>query len=45
VNVTVGVSAVGNRIWFVKNNQAAGGVGRSNDPFDTLIEARTPSTA
>jgi YVTN family beta-propeller protein len=40
-NVSVSLSFVGNRIWFVKNNQAAGGLGRSNDPFDTLVEAQT----
>jgi YVTN family beta-propeller protein len=44
-NVTVSLSFVGNRIWFVKNNQAAGGVGRSNDPFDTLVEAQTAANA
>jgi YVTN family beta-propeller protein len=44
VNVTVNLSFVGNRIWFVKNNQGAGGVGRSNDPFDTLVEAQTAAT-
>ncbi len=33
------------RVWYVKNNQAAGGLGRSTDPFDTLGEAQTVSTA
>jgi hypothetical protein len=44
-NVTVNLSFVGNRIWFVKNNSAAGGTGRSNDPFDTLAEAQTAANA
>jgi Bacterial Ig domain/Bacterial cadherin-like domain len=33
------------RVWYVKNNSAAGGLGRSNDPFDTLVEAQTASSA
>ncbi|MEO8503276.1 MAG: Ig-like domain-containing protein [Acidobacteriota bacterium] len=33
------------RAWFVKNNAAAGGLGRSQDPFDTLAEAQTASLA
>jgi len=32
-------------VWYVKNNAAAGGLGRSNDPFDTLLEAQTASLA
>ncbi len=40
VNITIGGA-----VWFVKNNQAAGGLGRSNDPFDTLAEAQTASSA
>ncbi len=31
------------RTWFVKNDAAAGGFGRSNDPFDTLAAAQTAS--
>ena len=34
-----------NRVWYVKNDQAAGGLGRSFDPFDTLVEAETASVA
>ncbi len=34
-----------NRVWYVKNDQAAGGLGRSADPFDTLLEAQTNSVA
>ncbi|MFY9821535.1 MAG: cadherin-like domain-containing protein, partial [Thermoanaerobaculia bacterium] len=33
------------RAWFVKNNAAAGGQGRSNDPFNTLAAAQTVSLA
>jgi Bacterial Ig domain/Bacterial cadherin-like domain len=33
------------RVWYVRNNAAAGGLGRSNDPFDTLVEAQTASVA
>ncbi|MEP7011303.1 MAG: Ig-like domain-containing protein, partial [Acidobacteriota bacterium] len=33
------------RVWYVKNDQAAGGFGRSFDPFDTLVEAETFSVA
>jgi YVTN family beta-propeller protein len=44
-NVTVNLTFVGNRIWFVKNNQAAGGLGRSNDPFNTLAQAQTAANA
>ncbi len=44
-NVTVDLTFVGNRIWFVKNNAAAGGQGRSHDPFDTLAEAQTVAAA
>jgi hypothetical protein len=32
-------------VWYVKNDQAAGGLGRSSDPFDTLAEAQTASAA
>ncbi len=31
------------RVWYVKNDAAAGGLGRSTDPFDTLVEAQTAS--
>jgi len=34
-----------NRVWYVKNNSAAGGDGRSHFPFDTLAEAQTASAA
>jgi hypothetical protein len=33
------------RAWYVKNNAAAGGLGRSNDPFKTLAAAQTASLA
>ncbi|REJ85500.1 MAG: tandem-95 repeat protein [Acidobacteria bacterium] len=33
------------RIWFVRNDAAAGGLGRSADPFDTLAEAQAVSVA
>jgi len=33
------------RVWYVKNNAAAGGLGRSQDPFDTLAEAESASAA
>ncbi|MCB1035755.1 MAG: right-handed parallel beta-helix repeat-containing protein, partial [Acidobacteria bacterium] len=33
------------RVWYVDNSSAAGGLGRSNDPFDTLLEAQTASSA
>ncbi|MCB1057400.1 MAG: cadherin-like domain-containing protein [Acidobacteria bacterium] len=33
------------RVWYVKNDATAGGLGRSSDPFDTLAEAQTASVA
>ena len=33
------------RVWYVNNDATAGGTGRSNDPFDTLAEAQTASSA
>lgn len=39
---TVSIDLVG-RVWYVRNNAAAGGLGRSHDPFDTLSEAATAS--
>jgi hypothetical protein len=36
---------VASRVWYVKNNAAAGGTGRSTDPFDTLAEADTAANA
>ncbi len=41
---TVSITLLG-RVWYVKNNQTPGGLGRSTDPFDTLSEARTASSA
>jgi len=38
--VTINLSQ---RVWYVRNNATAGGVGRSTDPFDTLAEAETAS--
>ncbi|HYK00567.1 MAG TPA: Ig-like domain-containing protein [Thermoanaerobaculia bacterium] len=34
-----------NKVWFVKNDSAAGGTGLSSLPFDTLAEAETASAA
>jgi uncharacterized protein YodC (DUF2158 family) len=42
VTRTVTINFV-NRVWYVKNNATAGGLGRSNDPFDTLGEAQSAS--
>src|SRR5262249_46364197 len=42
VTRTVTINFVG-RVWYVKNNASAGGLGRSNDPFDTLAEAQSAS--
>jgi hypothetical protein len=44
VNGTATITFKG-RVWFVQNNSAAGGLGRSTDPFDTLPEAETASLA
>ena len=33
------------RVWYVKNDASAGGLGGSADPFDTLAEAETASVA
>ncbi len=33
------------RVWYVKNDAAAGGLGRSSDPFDTLVESQAASAA
>ncbi|MEM7479895.1 MAG: Ig-like domain-containing protein [Acidobacteriota bacterium] len=35
---TVDITFVG-RVWYIENDAAAGGLGRSSDPFDTLAEA------
>jgi Bacterial cadherin-like domain/Bacterial Ig domain/IPTL-CTERM motif len=42
VNATVTLTRF-ERVWYVKNDSVAGGLGRSNDPFDTLVEAQTAS--
>ena len=39
--VTINVNA--QEVWYVNNDSAAGGPGRSSDPFDTLLEAQTAS--
>ncbi|HJS20769.1 MAG TPA: Ig-like domain-containing protein [Anaerolineales bacterium] len=39
--VTINVNA--QEVWYVNNNAGAGGLGRSTDPFDTLLEAQTAS--
>jgi hypothetical protein len=44
VNATVTLNRF-ERVWYVRNNAAAGGLGRSLDPFDTLAEAQTASLA
>jgi Bacterial Ig domain/Concanavalin A-like lectin/glucanases superfamily len=44
VNATVTLTRF-ERVWYVKNDSAAGGLGRSADPFDTLVEAQTASLA
>jgi methionine-rich copper-binding protein CopC len=36
---------VASRVWYVRNNASAGGLGRSTDPFDTLAEADTAANA
>lgn len=41
---TVTITLAG-RVWYVKNDAAAGGNGRSTLPFDTLVEAQTASLA
>ena len=38
--VTINVLSM---LWYVKNNAAPGGLGRSTDPFDTLVEAESAS--
>jgi hypothetical protein len=40
--VTLNVTSM---VWYVKNNAPAGGLGRSSDPFGTLVEAQTASAA
>src|SRR5687767_4912445 len=39
--VTINVHA--QEVWYVSNDATAGGLGRSTDPFDTLLEAQTAS--
>jgi VCBS repeat-containing protein len=34
---------IAGQVWYVRNNQAAGGDGTSDTPFDTLAEAETAS--
>ena len=43
-NATVTI-ALQQRVWYVRNDSTAGGLGRSADPFDTLVEAQTASVA
>lgn len=38
---TVTITVKAPRIWYVDNTAAPGGLGRSTDPFDTLLEAQT----
>jgi len=40
---TVTINVVVSKVWYVKNNATAGGLGRSTDPFDTLAGAQTAS--
>ncbi len=42
---TVTINVTTQRVWYVKNNAPAGGLGRSADPFDTLVEAQAASAA
>ena len=35
--------AIAGQVWYVRNNQAPGGDGTSDTPFDTLVEAETAS--
>jgi hypothetical protein len=44
VTRTVTIHLIG-RVWYVKNDAASGGLGRSTDPFDTLAEAQSASAA
>ncbi|PKN94770.1 MAG: hypothetical protein CVU44_02890 [Chloroflexi bacterium HGW-Chloroflexi-6] len=41
--VTINVNT--QTVWYVNNDAAAGGLGRSSDPFDTLAEAQAASAA
>ena len=41
----VTITVTTQRVWYVKNDAPAGGLGRSTDPFDTLVEAQTASSA
>jgi hypothetical protein len=41
----VTITVTTQRVWYVKNDAAPSGVGRSSDPFDTLLEAQTASAA
>ncbi|MEO6713080.1 MAG: Ig-like domain-containing protein, partial [Mycobacteriales bacterium] len=36
---------IAGQVWYVRNNEAAGGDGTSDTPFDTLLEAETASGA
>src|SRR5262249_40875220 len=38
-NTATATINLANMVWYVKNDATAGGLGRSNDPFDTLAEA------
>jgi hypothetical protein len=42
---TVTINITAPKIWYVDNTAAAGGKGRSTDPFDTLVEAESASAA
>ncbi len=39
----VTITVIPQRVWYVKNDAAPGGLGRSTDPFDTLVEAQAAS--
>ncbi len=41
----VTITVTTQRVWYVKNDSTPGGLGRSNDPLDTLAEAQTASAA
>lgn len=40
----VTITVAPQKVWYVKNDAAPGGLGRSSDPFDTLVEAQSASS-
>jgi hypothetical protein len=41
----VTITVTPEKVWYVKNDAASGGLGRSTDPFDTLLGAEAASSA